>query len=335
MVRISNARLASTAEWDHYARECRYATFFQTPSWAKLWESYTNRRIRGDARVIEFSDGRTALLPFSCEMGGGGLLRKYLSSPAGTFGGWLSLDSLSEVHGGLLFRHILRNYRNLVWRVNPYNDQELKLGLKGAREDETQVIDLKSITDEDELKQKYKRSVRKQINKAVRNGFYAYKAESWNDWEKYFSIFQRAVRRWGEDPKDHYSLDLFRLLSEMSGESVVLWIVASRSNEIVGGNVNFYHRDHCVEWHASFLADYFRFGIRHLLVHHIVVDAWRKGYKWYDFNPSGGHEGVKEFKKTFGTVALRSPVIYTILENHPGLRMVRRMRRRLLEAMRR
>ena len=64
--------------------------------------------------------------------------------------------------------------------------------------------------------------------------------------------------------------------------------------------MNFYHNKHCVEWHASFLSDYFKYGIRNFLVHNLILDANAKCYKYYDFNPSGGHEGTMRFKESFG-----------------------------------
>ena len=37
------------------------------------------------------------------------------------------------------------------------------------------------------------------------------------------------------------------------------------------------------------------------MYHNIILDAIEKGYKYFDFNPSGGHKGVVKFKETFGT----------------------------------
>ena len=34
------------------------------------------------------------------------------------------------------------------------------------------------------------------------------------------------------------------------------------------------------------------------------MDAIKKSCKYFDFNPSGGHEGVVRFKETFGTEKL-------------------------------
>ena len=45
------------------------------------------------------------------------------------------------------------------------------------------------------------------------------------------------------------------------------------------------------------------------LIYESIKDACEQGYSGFDFNPSGGHEGVKEFKKRFGTEELPCPVL--------------------------
>jgi lipid II:glycine glycyltransferase (peptidoglycan interpeptide bridge formation enzyme) len=41
----------------------------------------------------------------------------------------------------------------------------------------------------------------------------------------------------------------------------------------------------------------------------MIRHAVEHGYRWFDFNPSGGHEGVQKFKARFGTVPLSCPMI--------------------------
>ena len=46
-----------------------------------------------------------------------------------------------------------------------------------------------------------------------------------------------------------------------------------------------------------------------LILHQAMRDACEKGYRWFDFNPSGGHQGVARFKSYFGAQPLSCPVI--------------------------
>jgi len=47
-----------------------------------------------------------------------------------------------------------------------------------------------------------------------------------------------------------------------------------------------------------------------LLMYEVIKNACKQRYTWFDFNPSGGHEGVKAFKKSFGAKGMRSPVVH-------------------------
>ena len=50
---------------------------------------------------------------------------------------------------------------------------------------------------------------------------------------------------------------------------------------------------------------------------------------WFDFNPSGGHTGVKKFKKTFGAKELPAPTLST---ESASLAVVRKSRRLMKSA---
>jgi hypothetical protein len=47
-----------------------------------------------------------------------------------------------------------------------------------------------------------------------------------------------------------------------------------------------------------------------LLMYEIIQDSCRRGYRWFDFNPSATLPGVKFFKEGFGAQPLPAPVVY-------------------------
>ena len=65
---------------------------------------------------------------------------------------------------------------------------------------------------------------------------------------------------------------------------------------------------------------YFKVRPTNLLMYEAIKDACDRGYAWFDFNPSGGHEGVEAFKKNFGAQALPAPVIQS---TSPRTRLVK------------
>ncbi len=70
--------------------------------------------------------------------------------------------------------------------------------------------------------------------------------------------------------------------------------------KIVSGALLFYCGNHIVWWHGATLSDFFNHYPANFLQNEIIKESCEKGYKYYDFNPSGGHEGVMKFKDRFG-----------------------------------
>jgi CelD/BcsL family acetyltransferase involved in cellulose biosynthesis len=62
-------------------------------------------------------------------------------------------------------------------------------------------------------------------------------------------------------------------------------------------------------WHGASLEKYFRLRPNNLIYYEAIKDACESGFSWFDFNPSSGHEGVRSFKKRFGSQAYPSNVL--------------------------
>ena len=120
-IRISSIGNVNDSEWDSIWQGCEYSTYFHSREWAEIWNKYTNGKIQPKPFLITFSDGKKVLLPLSSQRILKGLARQYISSPAGTFGGWISQDELNINHGQLLVDYICRKLGSLIWRLNPYD----------------------------------------------------------------------------------------------------------------------------------------------------------------------------------------------------------------------
>jgi lipid II:glycine glycyltransferase (peptidoglycan interpeptide bridge formation enzyme) len=62
-------------------------------------------------------------------------------------------------------------------------------------------------------------------------------------------------------------------------------------------------------WHGATIGTYFNLRPVNLLYYEVIKTACKKGYIWFDFNPSAGLEGVKAFKERFGAQALKCPIV--------------------------
>ncbi|MGB2599773.1 MAG: GNAT family N-acetyltransferase [Candidatus Omnitrophota bacterium] len=284
-------------EWQEVADKCEYATFFHTPGWSKFFtETYPEMEIATKKFILD--DGIKVILPL-VSVRAKGLFKNWSSTIPGVYGGIISEIKIKQNQIDQIHNYLLRSeIANLSITGNPLFNYDLPSKFN-KRDDFTHI--LKLTRSEEEILENYEYSARKQINKAKRSGVVYREANNINEWEEYYSIYRRALKRWGDKVTSDYPLSLFRnVFTLRKKEDVKLWLVIY-DEKIVGGNLNFYHNKHCVEWHASFLSDYFKHGIRNFLVHNIILEANARGYEYYDFNPSGGHEGTARFKETFGS----------------------------------
>lgn len=284
--------------WENIVSKCEYATFFHTPKWSEILEK-TYPHFRVATKLFLFDDGARAVLPLIESKELKGILRSCYSMPFTLYGGAISDKSIDKQKVDTIFELLARKYSKLA-KVsitgNPYCDYGSLVGYR-AQSYFTQVLDLDN--EFDIIWSNYKPSVRNKIRKAEKNGVYARPADSLEDYKEYFGIYQTALERWGEKTTSRYGFALFGNIHEIAGINAKLWLVYY-ADRVVGGTLVFYYNWHSVEWHAAFDSGYFKFGTRNYLANEIIKDAIQNGFKVYDFNPSGGHEGVVDFKKSMG-----------------------------------
>jgi hypothetical protein len=305
---ISAISPATQEVWLDTARNCAYATFFHTPDWADLMTRYSTIPSSSAPLLFEFSDGATAVLPRIKRSRFSGLFTTYESCAAGTYGGWISASALTSDHAALLATWI-RTQWFLVLRENPYDPLFHTIDLPYSTSDTTQTVDL--LHSPEELYNNASPAHHKALKKGMREGVTVRKAQSIDDWTKYYSLYERSLARWKEKgPAFHtryiYPWALFAKCKELPACS--LWC-AEQNGKIVSGIVCFYWNSHAVAWHGA--ADETAFGSRpnNLLYWTALLAAKESGYHWFDCNPSGGYEGVTKFKELLGAQQRQSRVV--------------------------
>lgn len=305
-LRITSCRAASIGEWESASRECDHATFFHTPWWASVFCNAKNGRMEKAAQVITFSDGLSVLVPLTRKRLPGKLLSIYWSSPANTYGGWLSSHPLTMEHKRLLINHLL-SFHNIVWRENPYEPHMNTLDIPGSVEDFTQAFDLKDGVDAVKGRSDY--SHRRAVRKAMESDVTITQASNFDSWISYFSLYRASRVRWhdkGLARSREYSLDFFRSLYECPAACRTLWL-ALHDDEPIAGTLCFYWNRHAVSWSSAGRAEFFhRYRPNDLLYDRIIQHAAEHGYRWFDCNPSTGLQGVIDFKQHLGAQKMRS-----------------------------
>jgi len=303
---IAKTWVPSAGEWDDAWCNCPYSTYFHGREWAEIWADYSHGRIVPDPLGVTLSDGTRIVLPFSKEKIFRGFARRHISSPAGTFGGWLANVSLDEQQQTLLMRLITKRYPDLIWRFNPYEKVLHPGGLGCMTEGETHALEL-SIGFE-EIYRGWTKGHASAARKARKAGVEISIAETSDDWKSYFGVYEDSLIRWGENTTSTYSWHLFDTILQRASPNVRLWL-ARHDGLVIAGALCFYSPTHVVYWHGAALSSHFELRPVNLLIYEAIRDAAERGFRWFDFNPSGALEGVKAFKRSFGAAPLASNVL--------------------------
>jgi len=335
-----NITAASREKWLAAAQACPWATYFHTPYWYELYAPHQEHT----ALEAAFCGGVSVIVPFVKTKRLGGLFTGCYSSPGGTYGGWISESPLNKDHVHALLSVMLTN-KNLVFRVNPFDPllsgitEILKNGngtvaivpyrlLSGISEiskssknsnsvsykftdDFTHTLDL--TCGAEEIFCKSNGSFTRGVKKAEKEGIVIKAAQSWEEWEQYYSLYRNSLNRWrngGLKTRSIYTLDFFRRVYDNRTGHEILWL-ASKDGEALSGMLCFYWNKHAVYWHGAADGRYFHLRPNNLLFQRVILDAAHKGYNVFDLNPSGGYGGVETFKDRLGALRKPSPILIT------------------------
>lgn len=255
-----------------------------------------------DPAIVVFSDGKEVLLPLSYQKIAGGVFKRYISSiPQDvTYGGWITKHKLTDDHVSCLISHVQDTYKNLLWRLNPY-DELVHNAIASKRNGTTHALFLNDGIDT--IVSGFTKGNRKAVMKAEKSGVTIRRGESLDDWKEYYSMYRDSIRRWGNEAFSVQSWRLFELLSSLNSKYIKLWL-AEYDNKIIAGRILLYSQNHAISWHGVAHASYFHLRPVNLLHYEIIKDSCSSGYHWYDFGPSGKLKGVRAFKERFGAACL-------------------------------
>lgn len=291
------------SEWLECCINCNYSTFFQTPYWVNLFNKCTI-----NVYQITFTDYKKAVLPLPFIRTAKGILKVYQSMPAGTFGGWISTDQLGPEHTGLLLDYLM-SLSDLQFRENPYDPFLKNIEIPDSAEDFTSTIRLPETYDI--FFEQSDSAHRKAFRKAQKAGIDVKMASDFEEWEQYYNLYLQSISRWKDKniySGTFYDLTFLRKIFSLPVHLRTLWIATYQSQPI-SGIICFYWNKHAVAWHGAGNSDFFSMRPNNLLYDTAIHDAIVNKYEWFDCNPSGGLEGVIQFKRFLGAIELRSRFI--------------------------
>lgn len=301
---------ATRREWFDVADACEYATFFHTPLWADVvtqtyedWNDYTTK--------VEFNNGTTAVLPVvghrhkTEKMGISIEYNTSASSWASCFGGFIADGPLPDNWGDAVikvFKSLPRTYRiNVTGNPIAPLDSFPPNSQVELDDDFTQLIQLNKFDSFEDVFYSFQSDVRQNTRRAKDEGLNTRVAEGTDDWENYYGAYQASLERWGDSATNNYDWPLFETLCEMAeqhSQHIQLWLVEV-DGELASGELTFYWNDHTVCWHAASYDEHLSKSPNDFLHAEKIEDAMDRDFSFYDFNPSGGHEGVVDYKSKF------------------------------------
>jgi hypothetical protein len=286
--------------WNDVARDCEHATFFHSPLWHRIMEMTFDKRVDRTIGAV-FENGTRAVfpmaeLPANVPM----VLRNFMSTHFSSYGGPISDGPIPD--GGIpkmlgafpqkrAYRiEIMGNPLDLHVTFDDYDEEE----------DFTHILHLDR--DWDDVFSDFSRGHRSSYRKAKKKDVEIRKGGAPEDWDAYYGAYQASLERWGDDVSNVHPRELFDALRDVSHEypdSIQLWL-AEVDGDLASGAIVFYWNRHVDYWHGAAHEEFFDHRPNNLLHGVIIEDAIEQGYDFYDFNPSGGHEGVANFKSRFG-----------------------------------
>lgn len=286
-------------EWSRLVAHDGAATFFHTLEWADLLTS----TLPGFRPAHFAARDAGKLLGGIPALSRPKLKAETLESMAfGTFGGPVLGEGAPEDTGSALLGEFARAASSLRVGLAQLVDRSGRVeraDLPGFEriDDTVQVVRLD--TDYEELKGRFKPSARNKIRKAMKAGVTVRRAESEADFLAYHAVLEECSRDWEIRPRP--GPEFFSALSKADPDAVQMWL-AFQDGEVLGGDLNFAMHGTVMNWGNVSTNAARALAPNNLLHANAIEQGVRDGHHTYDLGSSGGLEGVRSFKSSFGTV---------------------------------
>lgn len=285
------------AGWAAAIAACPDATYFHTPGWLKAVGSAFDTRLLPIR--FELGDGRWALLPLSVRPLAKGLVPVATAGEIGAYGGLVGPQALSEVEAAAIFRTVRQRFANLNVTGNPFTTcPHLGLTLPGTvRQDQsTHLLELAPL---ETLRQGFSRGCKARGNKARKQGFTVEVTREPEAIAAYYALYLDSVRRWGDKltwirPRAFFE----QVLAQNDGHARLF--LARQDGRAVSGLLFAAYGPAAHYLAGATEADALAGCPSNLLMEEALSFYQRSGYRWFDFGPSNGLEGVIQFKESFG-----------------------------------
>jgi hypothetical protein len=306
MLRIANIIDTTNTEWDDMWQRSLTSTYYHSRDWAEIWKLYTIGKIIPTPKTIIFTDGVKVVIPLMRQNYYRGIFKRYgLTGPpseaTAKYGSWLTYDVLHKDHISILSKYIISKYKNLVWKLNPYDEDSKRIIVKAKytrRKTFTSYM-INLTQGEDYLLSKMSQNCRNKIKQGIRNKLMVKEGRSILDWQNYYNIYQDNITRWGKKTLYRLEWKFYDILFNRHNIYSKLWLTW-HDNIPISGCICFYAGDKILLFQSVSLSKYQYLRPVNLEKYFLIKDGIEKGYKWLDMGTAGRNVGLDKFKRSFG-----------------------------------
>lgn len=228
-----------------------------------------------------------------------GIISKYECGPGGLYAGPLGFDGqINHTQIQSIKNALESELTNFSFRLNPFMiSNELVLSNSNSF---TQVVDLTNR--ESYSSDLQKNGVTYDARLAQKKGLQL-QLEDIVDLKNFIQVYS-AIRQSWENPGTFYPAEFFDNLT--TSKHCDFWSVL-QDGDYIGGSIILKGPNHVSSWLTIIHPDYRNSRPYEYVYRHFIDYYSEAGFRYFDFNPSAGLEGVIKFKEKFGTI--RAPFL--------------------------
>jgi hypothetical protein len=295
-------------EWLDAWSKSPYGTFFEHPDWFDAWNTLHTTSEAPTAFRFESESGLSFVIPCLRRKLAKGLVGYHECGPGGLYAGPLDLNNSALSPDFSDLKEALKtHFKHYSFRVNPFLCESVGLNVSHPATF-TQVT---SLYDFDKvLSDLQKSGVLYDSRSAERKGLRLVKTTA-ESAQAYFTIYEQLRKTW-KTAGSFYPLEFFERL--MQSKQCDTWSIV-HENTYIGGAIILVGVNHVSSWLTIMNPEITHLRPYEFAYHNLLEHYHLQGYRWFDFNPSAGLEGVVRFKEKFGTAKLP----FLQYENQHGL----------------
>ncbi len=307
--KLSKTAINNQEEWWRIAQADPQAGFYQTPAWFEVAKAKSANY--ADASLMgQLSTGTNFVLPL-CSYSRIWPIKRIYSVYDQCYGGLIADGPVTAAeHQAILNAIPLSPFASFDLTQTPGIQHGTALPDYHTETFTGSEIDLTDTTF-DEVFAKYTRTHRTNYRKGVKSGLIFRRADPANlaaDFDLFYDIYLETLdKRWGEnvegDVLDRDFLHRFEAIMAKYPENFFMWF-AELEGKAVSVATAFQWNGRFDGWVMASRPEFFKLRPTVFIITEIIKYAFENNHKLFHFGPNTGKQGLEDFKRRFGAVAV-------------------------------